>query len=121
MEHKHRIILRQHWSHIRVNLEPDNILPKLVTVLTATDEGEIKAQFTRQQRCDKLLEILPRRGPTAFKVFVEALEEEAPHIGHVLIEAGNKQDPNQSSPLGDRSIHYVTQGRVEFPAKCNSS
>lgn len=121
MEQKHCTILRQHWSNIRENLELNNILPKLVTVLTETEEEEIKAQRTSAKRCDKLLEILPTKGPTAFKVFVEALKEEASYLASDLIEAGNKEDPNQSSPLGDRSIHYVTQGRVEFPPKCNFS
>jgi len=32
-----------------------------------------------------------------FNVFVEALKEEAPHLADVLIEAGSKEDPNQSS------------------------
>jgi len=59
----------------------------LVTVLTEMDEEEIKAQLTRQERGDKLLEILPRKGPTAFKVFVEALKKEVPHLADVLIEA----------------------------------
>ncbi|XP_044179742.1 death domain-containing protein CRADD-like [Acropora millepora] len=92
MEQKHRTILRHHWSNIRKDLEPNNILSKLVTVLTETDEQEIKAQFTRQERCDKLLEILPRRGENAFKVFVEALKEEAPHLADVLIDAAPLPD-----------------------------
>ena len=72
MEHKHRKILRRKWSNIRDDLEPKNLLPKLVTVLSETDEEEIKVQSTRQERCDKLLEILPRRGENAFEVFVKA-------------------------------------------------
>ena len=105
MEEKHRIILRYFWANIRRNLEPRNILPKLVSVLIETDEEEIKVQSTRQERCDKLLEILPRKGPNAFKVFVEALKEEAPHLASDLSEAGNKKEPNQSSVLRDRSIN----------------
>ena len=96
MEQKHRTILRLHWSSIRDNLEPKDILPKLVTVLIETDEGDIKAQSTRQERCDKLLEILPRRGPTTFKVFVEALKQTVPHLAVDLIEAGNKEERNRS-------------------------
>ena len=99
MEQKHRTILRHHWSSIRDNLEPKNILPKLVTVLIETDEEEIKAQSTRQERCDKLLEILPTRGKNAFNVFANALVKEAPHLAWELTEAGNKKEPNQSSAL----------------------
>ena len=104
MEQKHRTILRIHWSSIRDNLEPKNILPKLVTVLIETDEEEIKTQSTRQERCDKLLEILLRKGPIACKVFVEALKQTVPHLALDLIEAGNKEETNQSSAFRDRSI-----------------
>ena len=105
MEQKHRTILRHHWSSIRDNLEPKNILPKLVTVLIVTDEEEIKAQPTRQERCDKLLEILPTRGENAFYVFVSALAKEARYLARDLNEAGNREEPNQSSALRGRSIN----------------
>ena len=105
MEEKHRNILRRHRSSIRVDLEPKNILANLHEILNDTDEGEINAQPTREQRCDKLLEILRRKGPNAFKVFVEALQGESPHLALDLIAAGNKEEPNQSSILSDRSIN----------------
>ena len=72
MEERHRIILRHHRANIIMDLEPENILSNLVEILIDTDEGDIKAQSTREKRCDKLLDILPRKGPNAFKVFVEA-------------------------------------------------
>ena len=105
MEDKHRTILRDYRPKIVKDLEPNNILPDLGRVFTVNDDEEIKAQSTRQRRCEKLLEILPRKGPNAFKVFVEALKEEAKHLADVLIEAGNKGDPNQSSALRDQSIN----------------
>ena len=105
MEQKHRTILLHHWANIRENLEPKNIMPKLVTVLKETDYDEIREQSTRQERCDKLLDILPRRGKNAFDVFVNALESEVPHLASELTEAGNKEEPNQSSALMDRSIN----------------
>lgn len=105
MEEKHREILRRHQSNIRMDLEPKNILAKLVEILNPKDEGEIKAQQTREERCDTLLEILPRKGPNAFIIFVEALKGEAPHLASDLIEAGNKEEPNQSPALSDRSIN----------------
>ena len=107
MEQKHRTILRHQWSNIRDNLEPNNVLPKLVLVLTETDEEEIREQSTRQERCDKLLHILPTRGENAFNVFVNALVKEAPHLASELTEAGNKKEPNQSSARRGRSISKV--------------
>ncbi|XP_015773245.1 PREDICTED: uncharacterized protein LOC107351460 [Acropora digitifera] len=87
MERKHRTILRHQWSNIRDNLEPNNILPKLVLVLTETDEEKIREQSTRQERCDKLLNILPTRGENAFNIFVNALVKEAPYLASELTEA----------------------------------
>ena len=108
MELKHRIILRHNWSSIRDNLEPKNILPKLVTVLKETDYEEIgREQYTRQERCDKLLDILLRRGENAFNVFVNALDKEVPFLGSELTKAGNKGEPHQSSALRDQSINQV--------------
>ena len=109
MEDKHRLILRRRQSILKKDLEPNRILPGLVEIFYESDEGEIKAQSTREKRCDKLLEILPTKGPTAFKVFVEALKKYAPkHLASVFTEAGNKEKPNQLSALRYRSIIIIT-------------
>ena len=105
MEQKHRTILQHHWSNISDNVEPKNILSKFVTVLTETDKEEIRKQSTKQERCDKLLRILIRRGENAFDAFVNSLHEEAPDLASELIEAGNKKETNQSSAPSDRSIN----------------
>ena len=91
MEDRRRTILRDHRPNIVRDLEPNNILPDLGSVLTAEDEAEIMGQSTRQEKCEQLLEIIPRKGPNAFKVFVEALKEEAPHLASDLIDAGNNR------------------------------
>ena len=70
-----------------------------------TDYEEIREESTRQERCDKLLDILLRRGENAFNVFANALVKEAPHLASDLTEAGNKEEANQSSALSDRSIN----------------
>ena len=106
MEEKHRDILRRHQANIRMDLEPENILANLVEILNHRDEGEIKAQKTREKRCDTLLGILPRKGPNAFIMFVEALKGEASHLALDLIEAGKKEKRiNESSALSVRSIN----------------
>ena len=66
MEDKHRTISGDHRPNIRRDLERNSILPDLGRVLNDTDENEIEAQPTRQERCDILLEILPRKGRNAF-------------------------------------------------------
>ena len=105
MEDKDCRILRDYRPNIIRDLEPKRILPELGrTVLTQYDEDEIRVQSTRLERCEKLLEIIPRKGPKAFKALVEALKEEAPHLAQDLIEAGNKENPNELSALRDQSF-----------------
>ena len=98
MEGKHRTILRRHQSNLKKDLEPNKILMDLVEIFDEIDEGEIKAQSTsvstKEKRYDRLLEILPTKGPNAFKVFVNALNKVVPHLASDLIEAGNKEQPN---------------------------
>ena len=90
MNDKHRDILRRHWSSLRRDLEPVKILPYLVNVLDVTDEQEVKVKATREDRTDKLLEILPRRGPAAFDVFVKALQEVQPFLANPLLQESGK-------------------------------
>ncbi|XP_067021500.1 E3 ubiquitin-protein ligase Ufd4-like isoform X2 [Acropora muricata] len=108
MEKKHRTLLRTRKSVLEEDLEPNNILSKLATflILNETEDEDIRAQPTRQKRCERLLDILPRKGPNAFTAFLAVLLEEAPHLALCLIEADNKEEPNQSSALMDRDLSY---------------
>ena len=105
MEERHRNILRRHKSILEKDLEPKDILSELTTVLNQHEEDAIKVQSTRMERCDKLFDILPRKGPKAFKVFIEALKNQTPHLASCLIEAGNEEKSNRSSALRDQSIN----------------
>ena len=68
------------------------LLPYLVNVLDVTDEQEVKVKATREDRIDKLLEILPRRGPEAFDDFVKALhvQEVQPFLAVPLAQESSK-------------------------------
>lgn len=90
MNDKHRDILRRHWSSLRRDLEPTKLLPYLVNVLDVTDEQEVKVKATREDRIDKLLDILPRRGPKAFDEFVKALQEVQPFLASPLLQESGK-------------------------------
>ena len=61
-------------------------LPYLVNVLDVADEQEVKVKATREDIIDKLLEILPRRGPAAFDDFVKALQEVQPFLAAPLVQ-----------------------------------
>lgn len=90
MDDKHREILRRNWSTLRRDLEPVKLLPHLVKVFDVTDEQEIKVRATREEASDKLLEILPRRGPKAFEDFVKVLQEVQPHLASPLVQESGK-------------------------------
>ena len=92
MNDRHRDILRRHWSALRRDLEPMKLLPYLVNVLDVTDEQDVKIKVTREDRIDKLLEILPRRGPEAFHDFVKALQEVQPFLAVPLVQESGKHN-----------------------------
>ena len=68
------------------------LLPYLVNVLDVTDEHEVKVKATIEDTIDKLLEILPRRGPEAFDDFVKALhaQEVQPFLAVPLAQESSK-------------------------------
>lgn len=68
------------------------LLPYLVNVLDVTDEQEVKIKATREDSIDKLLEILPRRGPKAFDDFVKALQEVQPFLAAPLVQESEMEE-----------------------------
>ena len=90
MDDKHREILRRNWSTLRRDLEPLRLLRHLENILDVTDVEKIRRRHTREDASDKLLEILPRRGPKAFEDFVKALQEVHPHLASPLIQQSGK-------------------------------
>ncbi|KAK3752395.1 hypothetical protein QZH41_008595 [Actinostola sp. cb2023] len=86
MDDRHRSLLRRHTLSFRRDLEPKKLLPYLVSVLDTNDEQEIKNQPTREDQVDRLLDILPRRGPRAFPCFIEALDDVQPFLAVPLRE-----------------------------------
>lgn len=100
MEDKHREILKVNRIRLRRDLEPNKLLPFLVDkTLDRIDEQKIKQKVTREERCDELLGMIPRRGPNAFHEFVEALKKVQPFLADLLKEKGTNKEANQSSVL----------------------
>ena len=93
----HRDILDACRISLRKDLEHKKLLPHLVSkkILDITDEQEIKGKDTREESCDVLLEMLPRRGPNAFHKFVEALRKVQPHLADLLEKEGNNKELKQ--------------------------
>ena len=92
MDDTHRASLRNKLRPtLRNDVEPRNLLQYLRDVFNETDEEEIKAEKTRTDQVDKMLEILTRRGPNAFDEFVSALFKTQPHLGCALIQETGKK------------------------------
>ena len=85
MDDKHREILRRQRPNLRRDLEVMKLLPKLHSVLDTDDEEEVKTEAARRKQVDKLLNILPKKGPEAFHVFVKGLQEIQPFLAAPLL------------------------------------
>ena len=94
MDEKRRNIIRRHRVELAMDMEPRQLIFYLADVLTPTDEEEIKAMATRWGQCEKLLDILPRRGEKAFDSFVKALKEVHPFLADLLVDAGECTEAN---------------------------
>jgi len=69
--------LRANRVDIVADLDVHRVLDQLIakSIIVAEDYELIRSKPTSQQRARLLLDILPMRGPNAFRIFVEALRE----------------------------------------------
>lgn len=76
MEKKHRELLRRNRERLVEDLDALSLLSYLYQehTLSENDVDLIKAERTRSSQAQKLLDIVPRRGPQAFDTFCRALE-----------------------------------------------
>lgn len=86
MEEEHRTILRKNRQYLIRDLEPLKILNDLPEIFDEDDRDEVKAENTRKDQVEALLDILPRKGPTAFKQFLCALNKRQPHLAAPMTE-----------------------------------
>ncbi|KAJ7318638.1 hypothetical protein OS493_037701 [Desmophyllum pertusum] len=92
MDDKHRDILRRHWPSLRKNLEIVELLPQLGDVLGQADQEKVQAEATRREKIDKLLDIIPRKGPEAFDNFLKALQKIQPFLAVPLLQESEKEE-----------------------------
>ena len=87
---KYREILRNAREGLVKDMNVDYVLFHMASsrVFSETDETEIKAKdLNRQQRCEKFLDILNRKGAKAFNCFVKAIGKVQPHLAYLLTES----------------------------------
>jgi len=98
MEKKHRELLRKNRLALVQDLEAARLLNYLFqeNCFSESDLESIKVQPTPRAKAEKLLDILPRRGPQAFDVFCRALAS-TDGQGHLV----NLLKTNESSASGN--------------------
>ena len=83
---KHRQILRGVREQLMTDMDPGEILRYMTAaqVFSERDEAKIRADLSPRQQCETLLDILPRKGASAYSTFVEALKSVQPHLADLL-------------------------------------
>ncbi|XP_034434775.1 death domain-containing protein CRADD isoform X1 [Hippoglossus hippoglossus] len=78
MDPAHRAVLRRNTRFLSAELQvSDSIVPLLFQeeILTEAQVEHIESQTTNTRKTRRLLELLPRRGPRAFRCFLRALDD----------------------------------------------
>lgn len=91
MAEEHRKVLRRCREKLVKDMEPAEVLLQMAEslVFTQEDEDKIKSRdLTRQQQCETLLDILPRKGAKAYEIFKKTIERVHPHLTSTVYEAG---------------------------------
>ena len=94
MSKEHREILRKHRIVLGNDVQAIQVMRRLTDVLSEEDEEEIKAEKTSFLKAEKLLDILPRKGPDAFIRFVDALWKVQPHLARILSKDAGLPEPS---------------------------
>lgn len=87
----HRAILRTCRRALIRDMNPELVLRNIADphLFSEDEEAEIKANsLTRQQKCEKLLDILPTKGSKAYEIFKNTIKEVHPPLFSTIVEAG---------------------------------
>nr|AAZ95018.1 caspase 3-like protein [Anemonia viridis] len=86
MEQIHRDALRSNRQALIQDLEASKIASNLygTGILDENDKDKVNAGDTNADRAEKLLDILPRKGPKAFNAFCDALKDISPHLEQLI-------------------------------------
>lgn len=115
MDPVHKEVLRT----LRVDLSEqllvsDGVLPLLYQegIVTAAQVEDILAESTDRKRCLKLLDVLPRRGPNAFGVFLRALDDFAWLRERLLQELRDRTATGTATATAPLGAPTSTTGRT---------
>ncbi|XP_077866678.1 uncharacterized protein LOC100373670 [Saccoglossus kowalevskii] len=126
MKDEHRQLLRRHRAEMAKVLETDKVVENLIVDNTIDEEDEqnIKGKPTKIAKARELVDIICRKGPNAFKRFVEACEKPHPELAKKLKEEGwleHKVHAQQGSSASDdlasglEKVSISSSASDEFP------
>lgn len=78
MNDKHRSILRRNRPKIVKDLQQPHIIADYLmanSILLESMVSEVYAKDTRENKVRHLIDMIPKRGPNAFKIFIESLQQ----------------------------------------------
>ena len=89
MKEGQREIIRNNYETLLKDLDPKPLMQFLFqeNIITRNEMEQIKSIKTREDKCEELLSILDRGGPSAFLALVQGLMEKKKNmVGQVVIE-----------------------------------
>lgn len=86
MQDSEREALRKNRQALLKDLEAKKIASRLFSynIFSVEDKDEVNSKETKNDQGEALLDILPRKGPKAFKAFCDALHDVSPHLESLL-------------------------------------
>lgn len=90
MQVYHEEILQTCFEKLVEDLEPNPVMRYLYQkgIITEEDMDAIRSNDTRYKMNDALILQLNRKGPNAFKRFVEGLQKNQPFLADILLDEG---------------------------------
>lgn len=90
MQVYHEEILQTCFEKLVEDLEPNPVMRYLYQkgIITEEDMDAIRSNDTRYKMNDALILQLKRKGPNAFKRFVEGLQKNQPFLADILLAEG---------------------------------
>lgn len=86
MQDSDRDTLRKNRQALLKDLEAKRVASRLYSreILSEEDKDIVNSKPTSTEQGEYLLDILPRKGPKAFRVFCDVLHELSPHLESLL-------------------------------------
>ena len=86
MQDSDRDSLRKNRQALLKDLEPKKVSSRLYSrnIFSEEDKDEVFSKDTKNDQGETLLDILPRKGPTAYREFCDVLHEVSPHLESLL-------------------------------------